>query len=567
MTLVVVSGCDGAGKSTVMDLLCQQNNLYQKAHWSEFAEYLGFQKPAADLIQEMQPATRALFLLLLNSGLSEHMIEPMRRQGKVVVCESYYFKFLAKERTFGIAQPDLVERLTALPPPNLIVNISIDPNIAFSRLALAHEQVNQLGRLDVSENSVPSGALRKMHEVFGPIDSPLMLNIFVQANKVMHRSEISVQEMSNEQFSDYLFDTYIERMMSRRPGRHGTDLTLKWLGYLANYIDDHGLAEFQLDRITPQSVLRSSVVWMSAAAMGIVTGLIAGLLDGIGYGLVHGTHRGIANGIVVGMLFGLFVGLRAYDLTMQLENGSKKRNILLVAGGTMWLALFSALLLGIKAVAVFPLFFVVAYLVFARFSSTGPVEQVKWSWQPSLKGFFWGFLVGAPCGAIDGLRDNFKSFPILFGFSLAFGCAAGIFGSIAVGLRPKLVSARMRPNEGVHRSAMRALAFGVTFTIVGSFAFLVPFTLLARSEVPFGASIRLGLVLGMAASLLGGGLNLLEHITTRIALVITGRAPLNYVRFLNEAADMQLLYRAGSGYLFRHRSLLSHLSRMPQYKL
>jgi hypothetical protein len=43
-------------------------------------------------------------------------------------------------------------------------------------------------------------------------------------------------------------------------------------------------------------------------------------------------------------------------------------------------------------------------------------------------------------------------------------------------------------------------------------------------------------------------------------LIHNGNAPWRYVRFLNSAAELLLLRRAGSAYLFPHRMLLEYLA-------
>jgi thymidylate kinase len=59
----------------------------------------------------------------------------MLGHGHVVLCESYYFKFLAKERVLQLAELELIEGLGLLPSPDLIVDVSIRPEVAFERIA------------------------------------------------------------------------------------------------------------------------------------------------------------------------------------------------------------------------------------------------------------------------------------------------------------------------------------------------------------------------------------------------------------------------------------------------
>lgn len=134
MPLVVISGCDGVGKSTIARFLSEQSGIYRQAHWSEFAKRLGLEHVAARLILDMKPITRAHFLLLLNWGLYEQTIKPLLDCGYVVICESYYFKFLAKERVLELSAVELIENLSHLPSPDLIVDVSLQPEVAFGRI-------------------------------------------------------------------------------------------------------------------------------------------------------------------------------------------------------------------------------------------------------------------------------------------------------------------------------------------------------------------------------------------------------------------------------------------------
>jgi thymidylate kinase len=133
MPLVVISGCDGAGKSSLARALEGHESTYKLAHWTTFARTLRLEDDAATLIGSMKPATRAHFLLLLNWGLREHVIENMLSPENIVLCESYYFKFLAKERLYGRSDPRLIEELRLLPPPDAIIDVVVPPHLAFKR--------------------------------------------------------------------------------------------------------------------------------------------------------------------------------------------------------------------------------------------------------------------------------------------------------------------------------------------------------------------------------------------------------------------------------------------------
>jgi hypothetical protein len=77
-----------------------------------------------------------------------------------------------------------------------------------------------------------------------------------------------------------------------------------------------------------------------------------------------------------------------------------------------------------------------------------------------------------------------------------------------------------------------------------------------------GVGLGVGLVVGLFFGLRAGGLACLQHLVLRVLLAGKGFAPLDYVRFLNEATGRLFLRRAGSGYLFVHRLLLEYFAEL-----
>jgi hypothetical protein len=133
-----------------------------------------------------------------------------------------------------------------------------------------------------------------------------------------------------------------------------------------------------------------------------------------------------------------------------------------------------------------------------------------------------------------------------------FGLAVGLI----YGLVPGLIQKRTAPNEGIHRSARRALAIGLFFGLF----FALPFGLF------FGPAKALlfELFFGLAGGLVFGGHACLQHLAVRVLLVMHGFAPLQYIRFLDNATERMLLRRVGGGYIFIHRLLLEHFAAYPR---
>ncbi len=71
-----------------------------------------------------------------------------------------------------------------------------------------------------------------------------------------------------------------------------------------------------------------------------------------------------------------------------------------------------------------------------------------------------------------------------------------------------------------------------------------------------------GLVSGLLAWLLNGGRACIQHMILRVLLWRTKVIPWNYPHFLDEAADRILLRKVGGGYIFVHRLLLDYFATL-----
>jgi large-conductance mechanosensitive channel len=87
-----------------------------------------------------------------------------------------------------------------------------------------------------------------------------------------------------------------------------------------------------------------------------------------------------------------------------------------------------------------------------------------------------------------------------------------------------------------------------------------------------------GLVVGLAVGLVSalsiaiiidlivGGTAVIQHSALRLILTLNNHAPLNYVRFLDHAAERILLRKVGGGYIFVHRMLLEYFASREEEK-
>jgi hypothetical protein len=71
-----------------------------------------------------------------------------------------------------------------------------------------------------------------------------------------------------------------------------------------------------------------------------------------------------------------------------------------------------------------------------------------------------------------------------------------------------------------------------------------------------------GLFFGLVGGLRNGGLACLKHYVLRILLWRNDYAPLNYIRFLDYAAERVFLRKVGGGYIFTHRLLMEYFATL-----
>lgn len=106
------------------------------------------------------------------------------------------------------------------------------------------------------------------------------------------------------------------------------------------------------------------------------------------------------------------------------------------------------------------------------------------------------------------------------------------------------------PNQGIWRSAAKALSALLSAALVGAVCFGSIYGAF-YGEVRGVVNAVLGLSLS-AISLAFGFVPLMQHVSLRCALAACGLAPLRLVPFLNAAGTLHLLRRCGGGYTFEH---------------
>lgn len=112
------------------------------------------------------------------------------------------------------------------------------------------------------------------------------------------------------------------------------------------------------------------------------------------------------------------------------------------------------------------------------------------------------------------------------------------------------------PNQRVWIAVKNARFFG----ILGAAILII---LAEAIEVSVFKAAIAGLLLGIFAA---GGL-CIKHLLLRFMLGFMGLTPWNYARFLDWATKVGFLYKVGSGYIFIHPQLQTHLSQLNSAKI
>lgn len=430
------------------------------------------------------------------------------------------------------------------------------PVVAVELEPLTRQQI-----YDYLASTTSSGAREafEVDEVFWALlQSPLALNIAALTYQERPVDAFRTPGTPEQRLAT-LFESYTQRMLERRLGYYSPDQMLSSLTWLAQSMRDRSQSEFQLDRLQPDWLPTKTQKRLAVLMLTISTGLIAGLIDGVIYALVYGVSRGLMNGLAIGLFFAMFVGI-GHTKPGDGFRWSWPRTRTGLLGG-LTLGLVDWLIFSPVDGMVFGLAFGLLFIFFAGLKKTDPVEQVGWSWSRANTGLLVGSILGLAIGLVYGIAYRLVSGPIsTVVFGLVFALAIGLFGGLATGSVPALVDQRATPNEGIHRSARRALTSVLISGLVVGLVFGLSFKLIFDLPHGLGGGLRNGLVIGLAVGLLIGGLACLQHFIVRGLLAYNGLAPLNYVRFLDEAVDRLFLRRTGSGYIFVHRLLRDYFA-------
>ena len=134
---IVFEGIDGCGKSTQAKML---------AEWLESRGFLVLltveptkTKLGAyirEILAGKEAVDPAAFALLFTADRYEHLateILPALDDGKIVICERYYYSTIAYQAAQGVDRPWLFEMNKYATNPNLVIFIDVKPKVAVTR--------------------------------------------------------------------------------------------------------------------------------------------------------------------------------------------------------------------------------------------------------------------------------------------------------------------------------------------------------------------------------------------------------------------------------------------------
>lgn len=357
--------------------------------------------------------------------------------------------------------------------------------------------------------------------------SPLMLSIMTLAYYRMPES-VALSLGEGDMGRQLLFDVYVERMSLYRDGdkAFAPELTKRWLAWLATTMARRSQTTFFLEHLQPAELPR-------------------------------GQQRSFVDKI-------------------RLQTG-----ILLALPGV--LALVIGLLLG-QTTAVFPILtltllasfipaFTGLFLVHSRtdWLQIETVETLDWSWAWMGLGFGVGAVAGGVVGAVAAAIGRFfsevVSVPLWIGLTAVLGGLSQVLENALIRNEVKM---RTVPGQGIERSWRNGLLVGGSGVVITAVFTTLTFFIfkLVQPELVFARLlpwlVATSLYIGVTGGLLYGGLAYLQHRQLRTILQNEQHIPVTYVRFLDYAAERNLLRKVGGGYAFVHALLLDYFAGQGQ---
>lgn len=326
------------------------------------------------------------------------------------------------------------------------------------------------------------------------VTTPLMLRTLILAyygKNVKDLPQLGTEEEQRRQ----IFEHYVEQMLEQQNKiwNYSSSNTKHWLIWLAKQMQKNYLAEFNLAQLQSDWLPTRNVKRLYVWILGIFLGFLVGALLGLAVGITLGLIVGLSFGLVVGLSLGMF-------------------------------------------------------FVWWSYPGIAPKVNLYWSinniWH--FRGIvLYGVLLGILCIGL------YSIVAIGLAFGLILELYIGVYCVMLFGLSWSDIDSDMhkKPDQEITNSRVNALRMGLIFGLLSE----IFLGLLSGMEGKLLSGVIFGLIIGLFTGLYYGGAFFLNHYLIRFLLYKSEVMPLNYVRFLNEAASRYLLLSTANGYRFSHQ--------------
>jgi hypothetical protein len=382
--------------------------------------------------------------------------------------------------------------------------------------------------------------------------TPLMLSIMTLGYRGLSSAAV-LDNGTPEQRRRHLFETYVERMLSRRGAdkSYTAEQMRGWLGWLAQRMTQQAQTVFFIEGMQPDWLTEPGQHRLYTIGVRVIVGAILGLTFGLAGGLLVALPIGLAGIRTAGASQGIGAGLAftVFGVTIGVLGG-------IIAG----------LIVGVGAS--------LRERVSQTLDRIEVIETLTWSWRKAATGLGIGLLGGLVSGVIGslvgGLNSNIGGQTAVI---TAIALAIGLGGGLLVGLTGREVGMRTAPNQGIRRSAQNALRVGLASALSGGVVIGIAFgtstglsvadpdlRLFTGTAFGLALGVAFGIVFGLAGGTFFGGLACIQHFLLRLLLLRNGHTPRHYAHFLDFATERIFLRKVGGGYIFIHRLLLEYFA-------
>ena len=326
---------------------------------------------------------------------------------------------------------------------------------------------------------------------------------------------------------EHVLRAYVQKMLARKGDakRYPDEDTLRWLGWLALRMQQHGRAVFRLEDLQPD--------WLGTSGKRRCYHCAAVLV----WAFVHFAVISLSADALVGVPGNLLLGGVVAAFVSVREFQERRYDTLEALQGLRW--------------------------------SWWGVQQMKWTFWLRWLGVtgVFGLLLTLAGGALVGESpDHLAAWAETLTGSLLFSVPFGLLvGLLEAGLKNRQAELREKPGRAVLTPAQYVLFGSLVLGLLGTLLLSPGFAyLFSAGGLPMTFAFILG---GLIGASLGfwqfGGMTLIGHYVLRAILAASNRTPRNpfdYSRFLAYASSLTFLREVGGGYEFFHGTVQDYFA-------